>query len=192
MSPRLLRISLLTLTNLVWIAVQSESQPLPAGHQGSESGISSEIAGYRNWQKANAAPVWYDSSIAAMCAAATPQSSPRGPHSDKFILVYVNETGRESLLRQKTPVFPVGSIIVKEKLASADSQSAELLTVMLKRESGFNPDSGNWEYAVVDGTATKVIAQGKLVNCQSCHVARKPTDFVFRAYLSAESKAGLR
>lgn len=91
------------------------------------------------------------------------------------------------MLERKAPSFPAGSVIVKEKLPSRDSDTPELLTVMIKKGKGFNPASGDWEYMVVDGSGSKVLAQGKLENCQSCHTAKPATDYVFRTYLSDEA-----
>ena len=70
------------------------------------------------------------------------------------------------MMEQAKPSFPEGSVIVKEKLPDKSSQTPELLTVMIKRGKGFNNESGDWEYMVVDGSGTKVEAQGKLENCQ--------------------------
>jgi len=92
------------------------------------------------------------------------------------------------MLHLKKPKLPQGSIIVKEKLADPNSKNPELLTVMHKREKGYNPKSGDWEYLVIDGTGKQVQAQGRLENCQSCHAQWKRTDFVSRAYLG-ESEA---
>ena len=110
----------------------------------------------------------------------------------KFVTVFVNEIGRKGMLSERKPTFPRGSIIVKEKLAKADSASPELLTVMRKRESGYNPGTGDWEFLVLDGTGTRIQARGKLQSCQSCHAQWKATDYVSRAYLSADTRHNLR
>jgi hypothetical protein len=156
-----------------------------------------EIAGYKGWTKANAEPVLMAPQVAILCAR---QMTPggghvydkRNPHHEKFITVYVNEVGREAMLSQKKPKFPAGSVIVKEKLSARDSQSPELLTVMIKQEKGFNPANGDWEYMVVDGTGTKIEGRGRLENCQACHLANQKTDYVFRSYLSSEVAEGLK
>ena len=83
-------------------------------------------------------------------------------------------------------------MIVKEKLGSADSQSPELLTAMIKREKGYNPESGDWEYLVLNGTASSLTKRGKLINCSGCHLAYKTTDYVTRTYLSDEVRRQLR
>ena len=181
---------------LVGVAVfslsPSRSHSWAAARQPSEPGIVGEITGYRSWRKATPVPALYDAQVAAMCAPSTQQPVARGPHTDKFILVYVNETGRQALLQQRTPDFPEGSIVVKEKLPDASGRSPELLTVMLKRGKGFNPASGDWEFAVLDGAANRVLEQGKLENCAACHNTKKEVGFVFRSYLTPDAKAKQR
>ena len=58
------------------------------------------------------------------------------------------------------PEFPQGSMIVKEKLSSREDQTPELLTAMVKREEGYNPGSGDWEYLVLDGSVSKIEKRG--------------------------------
>jgi hypothetical protein len=147
-----------------------------------------EIASYRSWTRVNAEPQLMPDQVSALCAAPVPAraDAPTNPHRHKYLTVYVNDTGRKAMLEQKNPAFPQGSVIVKEKLSEKSSQTPELLTVMIKRDKGFNPANGDWEYMVVDGTGTNVSAQGKLENCQSCHSAKPGTDYVFRTYLSRE------
>jgi hypothetical protein len=113
------------------------------------------------------------------------------PHADKLITVYVNELGREAMLSELKPTFAVGSVIVKEKLSREKAGEPELLTVMIKRERGFNPAVGDWEFMATDGTGTKADARGRLESCQACHVLMKETDFVSRSYLPEELRSKL-
>jgi hypothetical protein len=150
-----------------------------------------EIAGYRGWMKVNREPQIMPERTAALCAPAalptTDVDGPKNPHRHKYLTVYVNEVGRQAMIGQLKPSFPEGSVIVKEKLPDPSSQVPELMTVMIKRGKGFNPASGDWEYMVVDGTGTKVLAQGKLEACQSCHTVNPGSDYVFRTYLPNEA-----
>jgi Cytochrome P460 len=152
------------------------------------------IDGYRSWFKANAEPQVMPDQTSALCAVAVPAKADAAanPHRHKFLTVYVNDIGRTALLEQKTPAFPEGSVIVKEKLSEKSSETPELLTVMIKQAKGFNPNNGDWEFMVVDGAGTKVLSQGKLDNCQSCHNAKPETDFVFRTYLPGEVLSKLK
>lgn len=145
-----------------------------------------EIAGYRAWFKVNRTPEVMQARTALLCAAPAalnPVYSSANPHHEKYITVYVNDVGRTAMMEQAKPSFPEGSVIVKEKLPEKSSQTPELLTVMIKRAKGFNNESGDWEYMVTDGSGTKVEAQGKLENCQGCHLANRGKDYVFRTYL---------
>jgi hypothetical protein len=147
--------------------------------------ITKESWSYKNWTRVNTKPVKMESGIAAMCAPALPTRK-SSPHDDKFIVVYVNEIGRNAMLTEKNPQFPQGSAIVKEKLSSAKSTSPELLTAMIKREKGFNPSGNDWEFFVLSGDAKSIQAHGKLDNCLACHTAKRSNDFVFRNYLSED------
>ncbi|HWT01880.1 MAG TPA: cytochrome P460 family protein [Pyrinomonadaceae bacterium] len=156
-----------------------------------------EIKGYKNWTKVNAAPQLMPGRIAAACAiwlgaGGVVIDGEGNPHRHKYFTVYVNDTGGAAMLNQKSPKFPEGSVIVKEKLTAKDSQTPELLTVMIKRHEGFNPESGDWEYMVVDGTGTKIEGRGKLENCQGCHLSNQKTDYIFRTYLSDEAERVLK
>lgn len=146
-----------------------------------------EIDGYRDWTKVNPQPVPIASVVTAvLCRAPTPDDLMHdvelSPHAGRLITVYVNELGRQAMMTERNPKFAVGSVIVKEKLLPDKRDAPELLTVMLKRERGYNPASGDWEYMVVDGTGTKIEARGKLENCQACHISRKDSGFVYRIY----------
>jgi len=151
-----------------------------------------EIAGYRGWTKVNAEPQLMPERVATLCAPVTALRAANDPHQNKYVTVYVNELGRKPMLDQRKPVFPEGSVIVKEKLSDKTSQTPELMTVMIKRGKGFNPDNGDWEYMVVDGSGTKVLDQGKLKDCQACHSLNTGTDYVFRTYLADEDYKRLK
>ena len=146
------------------------------------------INGYRQWTRVNPKPAVIDPGFAKMCAIPPKNVDFNSdPHRDHFITVYVNELGTKSMTQESTPRFPQGSVIVKEKLPSIDSTSPELLTVMVKREAGYNPENGDWDYMVFDGTGKEVQARGKLEKCQNCHSMAEHSDFVYRNYLPSEA-----
>jgi hypothetical protein len=153
------------------------------------------VKGYREWTRVNPRPHSVSANIAAQCAAptTTQTSMEQGsPHKDKYITVYVNEIGRQAMMEQREPHFPVGSIIVKEKLARVDSAAPELLTVMIKREAGYDAEKGDWEYMALDGSGETVRARGRLENCQACHLMVKDSDYVSRVYLPQEIRTKLK
>lgn len=150
---------------------------------------SGEIAGYKNWTKVNEKPQMIPSAISAQCARpsqAQIDADAKNPHNDKFINVYVNDIGKDEMMNKKAPSFPFGTIIVKEKLTTAESKEPELLTVMIKREKNYNPKVGDWEFLTFNGAGTETTARGKLENCQTCHLVEKRTDYVSRRYLPYE------
>ena len=148
------------------------------------------IDNYRKWTRANQQTVQMEAAVAALCAPAAPVKQNPGvkpnpsPHKDKFINVYVNPTGQHALTLERSPHFPEGSIIVKEKLSSATSTTPELLTVMVKRQRGYNPASNDWEFLVVNGDTKTIIERGKLEHCTACHASQRGNDFIFRNYLT--------
>lgn len=170
-------------------ATDKESRPAPESKEADRL-----IKGYKSWTKVNAKPVRMEPAPAEQCASPFPSQQP-SPHLQKYLYVYVNAIGKEAMTKQKTPHFPVGTVIVKEKLTKPDSREPELMTVMVRHEKGYNPDNGDWEYLVFNGKGTKVTAQGKLEKCQSCHSKSGPgtTDYVFRnAYLPENLRIALK
>jgi hypothetical protein len=137
--------------------------------------------GYKRWTRVNPKPIYLEP-LTATPSQAQKEFDRQNPHTQKFFTVYVNGIGKKAMLEEVTPAFPVGSIIVKEKLPTRDSKEPELLTAMLKREKGYDTPNGDWEYLVLNGTASKIDSSGKLANCQSCHASQKSTGFVFRTY----------
>ena len=112
-----------------------------------------------------------------------PKPGPK-PHvdSNSFGLVYANDLARKAYSRYGSPdfaVFPVGSILVREKLMRSNSDEPQLLSVMIKREKGFNPDGGDWSFLITDGAATKVKQRKKKGDCLECHRYMGSHDFVF-------------
>jgi hypothetical protein len=67
-----------------------------------------------------------------------------------------------------------------------------LLTVMYKREAGYDPEGGDWEYMVLDGLGKEVRSRGKLESCRTCHQAVADTDFVSRNYLPPDLRRKLK
>jgi hypothetical protein len=174
----------LVLSAAVTLRSRSQEPARASGPDITEPVSNEVISGYRKWTRVNPKPTQVSAQVAALCA---PAFAPQSPHgSDKYITVYVNEIGRHAMMEEKTPHFPQGSVIVKEKLTNLKSTTPELLTVMVKRERGYNPDSGDWEYMIVEGNGLTVQERGKLENCQSCHLVDKSTDYVSRNYLPVE------
>jgi hypothetical protein len=136
-----------------------------------------EIGKYRKWKLVNPTPVVMNPGAAAACAIAY-------PHESAWASVYVNAKGASAMMTEGHPAFPEGSMIVKEKLYTSVGKDPVVLTVMIKREKGYNPESRDWEYLVLDGPATKIVERGKLSKCNECHEKYDDTDFVTMHYLN--------
>ena len=135
-----------------------------------------------------------------------------GLHWNQFIVVYSNlgnETYRNNYseyLRYyqdydedepKQPNFasyPTGTIVLKENfLASKGLPKVPLsVTMMIKREAGYDTQVGNWEYVQFDPKG-KVMLKGNSQDavvkkaCANCHINIADRDYIFSNYYS---KAG--
>ena len=121
-----------------------------------------------------------------------PKEDDSASHEDTFNsfgVIYVNELARRSLVDAKKPRFPVGSVIIREKLAQANDVTPQLLVVMMKRERGFNSKARDWEFLMIDGGLSKILRREKTGGCLNCHKQKKDQDFVFRLYLTDEAHA---
>ncbi|HVF67885.1 MAG TPA: cytochrome P460 family protein [Pyrinomonadaceae bacterium] len=103
----------------------------------------------------------------------------RDTHGSTFGVVYANDLAREALSKGGRTKFPVGSVIVREKLSRADATQPELVAVMIKRAPGFNPPGGDWEFLTADGKLTKLRERQKKGSCLECHSSQADRDFVF-------------
>src|SRR5260370_9411989 len=154
------------------------------------------FAKYRKWTRANSAPVKVAGVIAVARApapvAGPPATQAADPLAEKLINRFVNKIGRTAMLAEKKPQFPEGAIIVKERLPLKKSSATEWLMAMVKREEGFNPAAGDWEFFVLRTPEKVVIERGRIENCQACHARAKETHFVFRHYLTRPAQDKLR
>ena len=144
-----------------------------------------------SWTQVNAEPYRLSVAIDSLCGAPNAKAyepfRKANPHAASYITVYVNNVGREAMFTKEAPKFPEGSVIVKQKISTHfEGRKPLLYTIMRKRESGYNPKVGDWEFSVVGANGTELQATGKLENCQACHVQKSNSDFVFRPYLKSE------
>jgi hypothetical protein len=144
-----------------------------------------EIGKYRDWKLVNPTPIIMNPAAAAACAAPN-------PHETALASVYVNANGASAMLTESHPTFPEGSIIVKTKRYASVGNDPAALTVMIKRAKGYNAESRDWEYLVLDGPATKIVERGKLTKCNQCHQNYEDTDFVTMHYLNRRTVTGIQ
>lgn len=110
------------------------------------------------------------------------------PHRPYFLKVYVNSAGLRQFSNEKLRAMPVGSLIVKEKLKSPDAKQPTLLTIMRKREPGYDVEHGDWEYAVAEGSGLRIVEQGRIQRCIGCHSDQAKSDFLYRSYMRFQNR----
>jgi len=98
-------------------------------------------------------------------------------HETSLGFGYVNEVGRSGFKREPFS-FPVGTVIVRERLWSA-AGNPDRLVVMIKREKSFNRKANGWEFLTVSGAGTTILEREKDGKCLKCHASAAQNDFVF-------------
>jgi len=128
------------------------------------------LTGYASWPKVNSETITGD---------ATGVLGKAHEGSDGFREVYANAVAQRVSSGSADLPYPLGSIIVKEAYKNAGGSKGDMtsITVMVKREDGYDTENGNWEYLMLT-PAMKVQNQGLLGGCISCHAAAD-NDWVF-------------
>jgi hypothetical protein len=130
--------------------------------------------------------------IAAACAPATqalwdPQNPHNDPHDGQSIHVFVTSPGSDAMKAGKG-LYPRGTVILKEKFADAAGAKPVLFTGMLKRDTGYNTEAGDWQFFVLNADATTVTIDNTR-SCIHCHAPFRKTDYVARTYLKGTDVA---
>lgn len=120
-------------------------------------------------------------SLGSLCSP-PPAGSLFTPHDEFWIHVFVTPEAT-NIIKSGKGLYPEGTIILKQKFLDPEAKQTEFYTGMRKREQGYNPAVGDWEFFTLDKTGTKVTARGKIDSCMDCHANWKETDFVSRKYL---------
>ena len=105
-------------------------------------------------------------------------------HQTIFGAVYLNDIALATLPEIRPLNYPEGAVIVREKLKT-EAGAPEVLTAMIKRKKGFNPEANDWEFLLISGDARKIKKREKTGACLSCHESVIGKDFVFDNYLPA-------
>ena len=139
-----------------------------------------EIRNYRKMFRVNEKPIDMVESTRFMCA---PPTMVYGPHYDPGVVYYINEIARKGLATySNSKLFPVGSIVVKEKQERRTDDSVQIVTVMKKVHAGNSEDS--WQYKMydarnwteIDRSKSGTAAAGR--SCIDCHRRYKDNDYV--------------
>jgi hypothetical protein len=148
-----------------------------------------KYAGYKQWKPTTDRPYTLTTSLLCAPSSSRPVEKP-GPHAHRQLLVYVSPEARKAYDSKKDP-FPIGTVIVKEKLddsvlkrppgsgaANLDNSSDKKppeLGVMIKDKNG-------WEFIFVRGDGKRFSGKETL-DCAACHLSAKH-DFVFSSALA--------
>ena len=126
---------------------------------------------YMNWTKVNQETITGDD---------TGVLGPAHKGAKGFREIYVNDIGKATAYGEAAYPYPMGTVILKESYKGNGGVKGELgdITIMIKREDGYDPDNGNWEY-VMANDELKVANQGKIGMCIGCHSAGSSKDFTF-------------
>ena len=177
-----MRKSVWLITVLLFASCHSETQP------GSEPSLI-EASPFSNWPSVTDMPfpirpyLWTDcigptlEEVRAMDA----EAKGNGPHATYSIIVRVSPE-EIAPFREGKPL-PTGAVVVKEKYVGVPPVGQlHGYAVMTKREAGYYPEGGDWEYEYVSLVPEWKETRGRLANCAACHASAKERDFLFRSY----------
>lgn len=103
-------------------------------------------------------------------------------HKFHFGVIYANDLAKMEFDKEK-PLFPIGAIIVREKNETETSKMPVSVIAMVKREIGFSPKTGDWEFFTFNGADLNLQKRETKGDCANCHIQAEKTDWVFRDYL---------
>src|SRR5262249_39822116 len=98
------------------------------------------------------------------------------------IRVYANSVAHAHLRENRPGAMPVGSVIVKEKLPDLKDEKPFAYAGMIKREAGYDPNNGDWEYLYDPMRQGGKVERGKLTTGTACHRQAAAKDYLFRQY----------
>jgi hypothetical protein len=144
---------------------------------------------YKSLELLTPAPIPVSPDIAIRCttpsaAALAADERRAGPHSNAYVNLYVNAIAKQAIADEAAR-FPVGAVIVKEKLQNGTAVA--VIGGMVKRPQGFDPANGDWEYFYA--ALTGGFASGRLESCISCHSQPAARDHVFLSRLHSPTAA---
>jgi hypothetical protein len=139
---------------------------------------------YRSWAPQTAEPVNVSGYIFGLCRLPTlpEQAFAESEHGDgRYLQDWANPAAVAGIAARGTPAFAEGSVIVKEKYAELPESQPDLVAIglMIKREAGFNPARGDWDYAYFEPELGVVQTEQQSAYCAGCHSGASATDHVY-------------
>lgn len=197
-------------------AVAVEIPVAPPPRQVSRAEVNFDSLDFAKWPTATEDPINVKPHVAYACSPGIISDRQRwnqfggekrhGPHAKHAIVVRVNTEAMEAFKIVGTPL-PVGTVVIKEKHPNwsaaveqpvkerrgplqddpaAVEKPVNEFGAMIKREPGYDPENGDWEYAYVVRGPAKQLTRGKLASCIDCHSHMKDRDYLFRTYLPGQ------
>src|SRR5947209_7034211 len=131
-------------------AAARRAADLPDLHAAGED-VREIAANYTHLTRVTRQPVAVDALFAAACAPATAAPTTarsiavHGPHAQTAVMIYMNPPAADAFAARPVKRYPVGSVIIKEKKASAP-RGHDGVGGMIKRPPGYDAEHGDWEY----------------------------------------------
>ncbi|HSU40522.1 MAG TPA: cytochrome P460 family protein, partial [Polyangiaceae bacterium] len=137
---------------------------------------------YAAWQKRTEDPQPISAQIFALCRGPTQAEEDfvASEHGDRlYLLDWIDPGAAAVFAAASSGPFPVGATIVKEKLVlESGGYVLHALGLMLKREPGFDPAHGDWQFGYWNAADGMIAGAAENAHCGNCH-AGSSTDFVF-------------
>jgi hypothetical protein len=108
-------------------------------------------------------------------------------HGEHWVDVYVDDLAESTYLSASAP-YPECAQVVKPEYT--DSSGTEILRigVMVKMPSGYDPENGDWWYAMYNPAGTRPYMTGKIDFCIACHKTAAGTGYLFPQEVLEASK----
>lgn len=119
-----------------------------------------DVSGWREWKKSN------------------PRRFRSKGHGYLWVDVHVHASHLEVYGDRAQPA-PVGFAVAMAGYETAEATEPTGLTVMAKMPPGYDPENGDWYYAIYDAAGKTATLGGKLAPCTGCHIHARPRDFLF-------------
>jgi hypothetical protein len=100
---------------------------------------------------------------------------------------FANDKAAAELRTAKASEMPAGATIVKEKWDDERAKSPIAYAAMIKREAGYDPKHGDWEYVYATLGEQGSIERGRMKTCIDCHATAEKRDYLFRNWLDAKA-----